>query len=1048
MDLKQFLQSPFSKDNFVEFISDRFYGFSENYYIEDGYLGKVKLDDKSEIGFFVFEVSDNKDIENTRVGFHKELKKYADENLLDGAIGAFYHPNQKVWRLSFIRFSYDDKHKKQVTSQKRFTFLLGNDKTKTAFEQLKNLKYPKIAEIEKAFGVEAVTKEFYKGLIKEYEKLLSDYLIYPSNDDNSKKEFAIRLIGRILFIKFLNKKSLVPDDIFEVANGYYHDKLEPLFFEQLNTPKSERKEEFKNDSIPFLNGGLFEPLYLDYYEYNEISKCSQYINTLKIDDKFFKELYEHLNQYNFTIDENSIEDSELSIDPEMLGRIFENLLAEINPETRQNARKSTGSYYTPREIVDYMVSSSLLEYLKTKTSIDEETLKTIIFKNEEPQNDYDKAKLLSAIFELKILDPACGSGAFPMGLLQKIVKILNLIDEDASIWFKLQTKEFIETHKGRNIDYLRKLNIIKNTIYGIDIQPIAIEISKLRFFLSLIVDEEGEPEPLPNLEFKFVCANSLLPKPKNTQLASLEYFMLENDLINLKNEYFEASGERKKDIRKEYIQVQKKMFEEEEATNLLSALNNNLTNYNPFDPVSVAGFFDSVFMFNVKDGFDIVIGNPPYIRQEKIKDLKPLLQKSNYKSYNGTADIYVYFFEQGHRLLKEGGNLSFITSNKYTRAKYGKEFRKFILENSKILEYIDFNGVKVFESATVDTSILSFRKNGSGTLVPPKNNNGEAEASPPNSLLYCDVKGDYKGGDLKEYCQKNGFSYSQSDLSIDSFSFANPKELEIKKKIEHNSLRLVKICNINRGLVTGDNKGLVLNNKDEIELFKSFDIRNQYIKKYIFGKDISKYSHKIDKHLIAIPKGTILKEDNPLIIKLKERDKQFDYSISKRNEKGLFWYDLRGCSFYDIFSKDIIIWSDIVKTPSFSITNGDVYVDTSAYFLDVVNPEFRKKYILAILNSKISYYFMLKTASTLGESSLRWKKIFVEQLPIPKITETEQQPFIDLVDKIMELKKMDCHEANASRNDEVTELENKIDEMVYKLYGLSEDEIRVVEGRE
>ncbi|MCI0501909.1 MAG: hypothetical protein L0Y61_09245, partial [Epsilonproteobacteria bacterium] len=457
--------------------------------------------------------------------------------------------------------------------------------TKTAQNQLENLKYPKITEIEKAFGVEAVTKEFYKGLVKEYEKLLSEYLTYPSSDDNSKKEFAIRMIGRILFIKFLNKKSLVPDDIFEVADGYYHDKLEPLFFEQLNTQKSERKNEFKNDSIPFLNGGLFEPLHLDYYEWSGFS--SKYINMLKIDDRFFTELYEHLNQYNFTIDENSIEDSELSIDPEMLGRIFENLLAEINPETSQNARKSTGSYYTPREIVEYMVSSSLLEYLKTKTSIDEKILKTIIFKNQEPSHDYDKAKVLSAIFELKILDPACGSGAFPMGLLQKIVKILNLIDEDASIWFGLQNQEFKETHKNRNKDYIRKLSIIKNTIYGVDIQPIAVEISKLRFFLSLIVDEEGEPEPLPNLEFKFVCANSLLPLPKATVLHSDDYKKYEDKLKELKSSYFEAFSKEKRGIKDEYLVTQDKLFDEIEAINLGEALSSELVNYNPFDPVSI-----------------------------------------------------------------------------------------------------------------------------------------------------------------------------------------------------------------------------------------------------------------------------------------------------------------------------------------------------------------------------------------------------------------------------------------------------------------------------
>lgn len=708
MELKQFLQSKFEKQNFIEFISERFYGFAPNL-AQNEYLGKVKLDDRNEIGFFVFEVNEHKDIENSRVGFHKELKIYADEHMLDGAIGAFYHPLQHVWRLSFVRFSYDDKHKKETTSQKRFTFLLGNEKIKTANEQLKNLKYPKISELEIAFSVESVTKEFYKGLVKEYEKLLNEYLTYPTNSDNDKKEFAIRLIGRILFIKFLNKKVLIPDDIFLTCQDYYHEKLEPLFFEQLNTQKVERKKEFANDSIPFLNGGLFEPLHLDYYEYSGVS--NRYINMLKVNDRFFSELYEHLNQFNFTIDENSIEDSDLSIDPEMLGRIFENLLAEINPETSQNARKSTGSYYTPREIVEYMVNSSLLEYIKTKTDIDEEVLKTIIFKNQEPSHDYDKTKILSAIFELKILDPACGSGAFPMGLLQRIVKILELIDEDATIWFNLQSKEFKDAHKNRNKNYIRKLSIIKNTIYGIDIQPIAIEISKLRFFLSLIVDEEGGPEPLPNLEFKFVCANSLLPLYEG-KTDSYKNFVKE--LQKLKDEYFESSGKRKKEIVKEYISIRDGYSRTiNEFSQLLGSEDLTSTDimfYNPFDPVSVAPFFDSYFMFNVRDGFDIVIGNPPYLGEKGNKETFAPLKKLKY--YQGKMDLFYLFFHIGLDNLKNGGILSLITTNYYITATGAVKLRNDFKERSTILNLINFNELKVFESALGQHNLITTLQKG------------------------------------------------------------------------------------------------------------------------------------------------------------------------------------------------------------------------------------------------------------------------------------------------------------------------------------------------
>ena len=941
MELKQFLQSYFNKQDFIEFISKRFYGFAPNLY-ENEYLGKVRLDDKSEIGFFVFKIDENKDIENTRVGFHKELKKYADENLLDSAIGAFYNDTQKIWRLSFIRFSYDDNHKKQVTSQKRFTFLLGNDKIKTAHEQLKNLKYPKIIELEKAFGVEAVTKEFYKGIVKEYEKLLNEFLTYPLIDDNSKKEFAIRLIGRILFIKFLNKKSLVPDGIFEVSSGYYHEKLEPLFFEQLNTPKSERKQEFQNDKIPFLNGGLFEPLHLDYYEYNGMA--SQYINTLKIDDNFFVELYEHLNQYNFTIDENSIEDSDLSIDPEMLGRIFENLLAEINPETSQNARKSTGSYYTPREIVEYMVSSSLLEYIKTKIDIDDETLKTIIFKNQEPKNDYDKAKILSAIFELKILDPACGSGAFPMGLLQKIVKILNLIDEDATIWFGLQTKEFREIHKNRNKDYIRKLSIIKNTIFGIDIQPIAIEISKLRFFLSLIVDEEGEPEPLPNLEFKFVCANSLLPLYEG-KTDSYKNFVKELQL--LKDEYFESSGKRKKEIVEEYLAKRDSYLKNiNEFAQLLGSeelTSTDIMLYNPFDPVSVAPFFDSDFMFNIKDGFDIVIGNPPYIDYRKIDDLTKM-SLGVFESYKYTkkGSIYVYFIEQGIKLLKTNGVLSFINPYQYLSADSGLGIRKFLINNVAVKSIVDVSNIKVFESASTYTCINLFIKS---------KNKIDILVTKPN--------------DLNNF-HLNHFFLDINPIAEDKLNRIILDHSPIIEKIDSCKNKLIDFVNIFCGTSkTGFRESVIsfaeFNTIDKLK-------QNEYVR-FLETSDIQRYEHKV--------KSFIAKDVFPPHVQ-----KQFETIES-------------------IFLARMTKHIRAVKIEK-NIYAGKVNV--------LNNFKINSKYILALLNSKlVNYYYLIKNESKhLSGGYFGFDIPSIEAIPIVKIEDTK--PFEILVDYVMFLKQQENKE--------------------------------------
>jgi adenine-specific DNA-methyltransferase len=1044
MDLKQFLSSKFDKQNFIEFITDKFYGFAPNL-SSDEYLGKVKLDDRSEIGFFVFEVKENKDIQNSRVGFHNELKKYANELILDGAIGAFYHPEQKAWRLSFIRFSYDDNHKKLISNQKRFTFLLGNDKIKIAHEQLKNLKYPKLVELEKAFGVEAVTKDFYKGLVKEYEKLLNEYLTYPSNDDNSKKEFAIRLIGRILFIKFLNKKSLVPDDIFSTCQEYYHEKLEPLFFEQLNTPISERKNEFKNDSIPFLNGGLFESLHLDYYEWSGIS--SKYINMLKIDDNFFTELYEHLNQYNFTIDENSIEDSELSIDPEMLGRIFENLLAEINPETSQNARKSTGSYYTPREIVEYMVSSSLLEYLKTKIDINEEILKTIIFQNQEPQADYDKAKILSAIFELKILDPACGSGAFPMGLLQKIVKVLNLIDEDASIWFGLQNKEFKDAHKSRNKNYIRKLSIIKNTIFGIDIQPIAIEISKLRFFLSLIVDEDGEPEPLPNLEFKFVCANSLLPLSKTTVLHSDDYSKYERKLKELKNHYFEAFSKEKKGIKEEYLDTQSKLFDEIEAINIGEALSSKLANYNPFDPINVAPFFDSDFMFNIKDGFDIVIGNPPYVGEKGNKETFAPLKKLPY--YQGKMDLFYFFFHIGLDNLKHGGVLSLITTNYYITATGAVKLRNDFKERSTILNLINFNELKIFESALGQHNLITTLQKGKFDK-PAHTSIVNAKGYFGTEVLQSIVEGKNKDTNYYEILQEKLFNGGNIQLTIGGID-------DILDKVASRSYCLNELCFINTGFNSGAD-WVTKSNLEQIEHPENFNIgdgifalredelnsknlEQDLIYKFYKNSDIHKYEqiNWQNIYIIYTNKDTNI-DKYPKIKNHLSKFREF-LEIKREYKTGqLPWYSMHWARDIDVFlNNDKIILPYRSKTNTFTYSNTDCFGSKDILYLRKRNIyDYKIKFILAILNSKLIYKWLYHRGKRKGEMLELYQEP-LSKIPIIKdISLDVQNIFVLIVDYIIFLKQQEFNQNDdlkfAKDRLMVSFFERLIDCMVYELY--------------
>jgi hypothetical protein len=486
MDLREFLKSRFDKDKFIEFLSQRFYDFEANI-AGDEFLGSVKLDDRREIGFFIHRVSDDKDIENARVSYNDKLRQYAKDYMLDGAIGAFYN-SKDAWRLSFVRFSYDDNNKQQVNNLKKFTFVLGIPAINTAYNQLKELKYPNIKAIEDAFGVEKVSNEFfakYRGLFERLNENISDQMALFGNEDGL-HAFSKKLLGRIVFLYFLQKKGWlgVPKDgqwgdgdrnfvsnLFKKnSEEFYAKKLSLLFFDTLNRQRPNDYSDIFDCRIPFLNGGLFD-------------KNPAYDDRVFISDEIFGEIFETFDGYNFTIIEDSADESEVAIDPEMLGRVFENLLEE-------NYRKGKGAFYTPREIVGYMCRQSIKE--KLIQTFEPEWIDRLINK-QETDNPYIRKhanEIKEAVLGLRVLDPAIGSGAFPMGMLQTMIEILSNIDKAAD---KAELKR----------------SIIENSIYGVDIDSDAVEIAKLRFWLSLTVDEES-PSPLPNLDFKIMQGNSLL----------------------------------------------------------------------------------------------------------------------------------------------------------------------------------------------------------------------------------------------------------------------------------------------------------------------------------------------------------------------------------------------------------------------------------------------------------------------------------------------------------------------------------------------------------
>lgn len=1046
-DIKQFLQSSYNKENFIHFIHDKFYGFEEN---DIGYeqellndtekkhiqkyklLGSCNLDDDKELGFFEVITTNDTDIENNRVSLNNILKKKASDELLDGAIAVFHNPTTpNVWRLSFIRFSYDDNNKQQVSNLKRYTYVLGEQiPTKTAYQQLKNLKYPKLNELQEAFSVEKISKEFFTKYKELYHKLVQDITVANGKENKTQEEqelhdksfefmknekdisfYIKKLLGRIVFLYFVQKKGWLDNDKRFLSNlfhkhtlkypdgNFYDEVLEDLFFNALNTKRDNDDIKLGSDTytIPYLNGGLFEE---DNYDKTDLT----------ISNEDLKQVLELFDSYNFTVIEDTPHDSEIAIDPEMLGKVFEDLLED---------RKEKGAFYTPREIVHYMCQQSIINYLINSFE-NEEAIKDLVL-NQSTDNKYIKTnakKIQEKLFDIKVLDPAIGSGAFPMGMLHEIVQVLLNIDKTADMG-ELKRK------------------VIEHCIYGVDIEHSAVEIAKLRFWLSIVVDEE-KPTPLPNLFYKIMVGNSLLetinsfnPLVQNQNTKGRKELILLRDRFH---KFFNTSNNNEKKQIKEEIK-------RNVLTILSSSLNNfdiqqslmmdkkeqkiydeNKANYDLLSEIieeykdkgfSTKLFFYKIYFKEVLDdgGFDVVIGNPPYVRQEKIKELKSKKEIQEFDSYCGTADLYIYFFEKGYKLLKPNGVLSFITSNKYTRAKYGKDFRKFVLENTAIKDYIDFNGVKVFESATVDTSILTYQK----TKIKD------------NSFIYCDVDEKYKKGtELNKFIDEKGFDYYQSDLSENSFSFSSPQELKIKKQIEKIGTPLKEWdIKINVGLKTGFNEAFIIDNQTKDKLIKDDEKSIDIIKPLLRGRDIKKYSFRFaDKWLIN------LHNNPPVDINkypaIKEHLDQYYDQLEKRSDKGITPYNLRNCAYLNEFEKEKIMYSEIVQSPQFHYDKDNFYGEMTSFILSGKN----LKYLISLLNSKPTTFFFKKfyMGTELGSKGFRYKKSFLNLLPIPQILENKQKPFEILIDYIIYLKEL------KKENHIIEFFERVIDVAVYELY--------------
>ena len=907
-----------------------------------------------------------------------------------------------------------------------------------------------------------------------------------------------------------------------LESKYYKAILQNLFFAMLNSPitaegskelserrfrkgrgdydnnKLMRYKEFFSDpqqfvnlanhTVPFLNGGLFDclddkdngmyydgfsdrealrkslvvPDYLFFGE--EVGKnidLSEWYGSKRKKKVSARGIIDILKRYNFTVEENTPFDKEVSLDPELLGKVFENLLASFNPETQTTARKQTGSFYTPREIVQYMVDESLVAHLKRTVGEELEPQYRELVKYTDDEvclTTEQRKQIIQSLYKSKILDPACGSGAFPMGILQQMVHILNRIDPENVQWKEMmlnnainetseayrnasdnERKEMIadiERSFDENVnrpDYARKLYLIENCIYGVDIQPIAIQISKLRFFISLVVDQKTNKNaadnfgirPLPNLEAKFVAANTLIGlNKKDTNLWDADAIKdKEKELKSAKHKIFGAKTFRTK---RKYRQIVKDLRAEfsimlEDCGAIGNTEAQQLAQWDMFDQNASSPFFDSEWMFGVKDGFDIVIGNPPY--GAKLPEVQKCYLKKKY-SYlvERIRNSYLYFMGFANDIAPKGV-ISYIVPNEFLFQIYMSKARNYFLSKTHILQVINI-GESAFD-AVVPTCIF--------LLNHKIDKEYELELA---DLRNSDILHSERGLRNIPFIKMSYRKIIDTPFSTFSFDF---KRNEVLNKLLRFKTKFESYClNIFNGISTSCNSVYLVSP----EKMQKYHFEQKFVKPTLKGEHIKKYYIPHDSPLYVLYiKSDFVSVKAPVIFNYLESSKKFLISKSVEKRKGIRnWFELfrpRNEEELNIHPKIIIrqtgdsIIAAIDNKGYYSIDSTNIITINPAYYNSI-------NYLLAILNSTLINFYYQEISQEIGRVLAQVKPIRIKSIPMPDLDLLQQQSIIFLVDRIMSAKKQNL-DADTSGD------EQEIDRLVYHLYGLTYDEVMIVD---
>ncbi len=1101
-------KAPFEKKRFRDFINELCNGFDESkglssQQIPDAFkphvkscqrLGTFEASDGELADILIVHLTESFKLERTRTALrdfvaHKLKRGEGEDNSYkEAGLAAFVAPDSQSWRFSYVRMEYATKRdpktgkikpEERLTPARRYSYLVGEaEECHTAQSRFLALLQnttdkPALSQIEEAFSVESVTKEFfnqYAALFKSTQEAL-DVLVAKDKavraDFQAKRvssvDFAKKLLGQIVFLYFIQKKGWlgVPkggkwgegrkdfmrwlaDKAAKEGKCLFNDLFEPLFYDTLATDR--RHEAWCSRfqcRIPFLNGGLFEPL--AGYDWRNTNLA--FPNSLFTNSEITKEgdkgtgILDVFDRYNFTVNEAEPLEKEVAIDPEMLGKVFENLIED-------NRRKGLGAFYTPREIVHYMCQESLINYLDAALNTRsepihegkrkqaplfgdvkaEQTLLTASEREEripradiekliregEQASHYETARkegtisytrklpktvetharaLDEALKAITVCDPAIGSGAFPMGMMTEIVRARSTL-----------TPYFNDV--AERTAYHFKRHAIQNSIYGVDIDAGAVEIAKLRLWLSLVVDEEDvqQIKPLPNLDYKVVAGNSLLGVEKD--LFNLDAY---NKLERLKPQYFDESDREKKARLKEKI----------------DGLIHELTNGKEAFDFEI--YFSEVF--HAKTGFDVVIGNPPYIQLQGDQGaLATKYQNNGFETFARMGDIYVLFYERGRQLLRDGGHLCYITSNKWMRAGYGEKLRAFLATKTQPKILIDFAGQKIFESATVDTNILLFERK------------ADTHTSPTLACI------------ATENCRENmsvfveQHAMAQSFKGADSWVILSPIEKSIKEKIERIGIPLRNWdISINYGIKTGFNDAFIIdetkraeilaNCKDSAERKRTVEI----IRPILRGRDIKRYGYTwAGLHLIAahngIPEKGVPRIDIKNYPAIKAHFDSYWEQLKSRADQGDTPYNLRSCAYMEDFSKPKIMWAETMRIrrennerfPRFSYSPESIFTDKTCFM--AVGDDL--KLALAFLNSMVGRYQFSQTVAMMDNGGYLMQKIYVEQVRIGKVNVKMKARLVSLVEKLLNTETIISNE----------EAENEIDALVFDVFRISSSE--------